>query len=242
MRALLLLGLVQGCATIPRAAGPIERVEFPFRPGHRVDRLLVLIHGRSDRPRSFEEHGFLAELSRRAIEIDAVAVYAHQGYWTEGNLPERIHDDVILPKRQEGYREIYVLGVARGGLGAIALARRYANAADGLILFAPFLGPDPLVDEINAQGGLDRWRPSPPLDDLELAWQWLQGYGFGAPRPPLELMWGDGDRRAVQMATVEEVLPPERVHHVAGGHDWKTWRKLWSAFLDRDPLGWIGGP
>jgi pimeloyl-ACP methyl ester carboxylesterase len=228
MRALALL--LAGCAGASSGSSALERVELPFRPGRKVDRLLILIH---EDPRSFETNGFLDELAERALQLDAVSVHSDQA-----DFGRRLHDDLVFPKRQEGYRKIYVVGVSRGGAGAISFARRYAGEPDGLILIAPFLGADALVDEINAEGGLDRWRPKPPLDDVERCWQWLQGYGLGAPRPLLELMWGDADPASVQLTTVEEVLPPERVHRVSGGHDWKTWRKLWADLLDRDPYGW----
>lgn len=235
MRWTLIAVLLVGCA----AGGDrtLERVEMPFRPGRRVDRLLVLIHGARDHLRSFEKNGFMEELAERAIELDAVAIDPR--YPSAQKLAEHLHDDLILPKRQEGYRQIYVLAVGEGAQGAIAFARRYAGEPNGLILIAPYLGADPLVDEINAEGGLDQWRPKPPLEDVELVWQWLQGYGNGAPRPPLELMWGEKDLSSVQLTTLEEVLPEERVHRIEGGHEWSTWRKLWADLLDRDPFGWI---
>lgn len=233
------LSLLAGCAAVPPADGPMERVEFRYRPGRKVDRLLVLIHGRGDDPRSFAEHGFLNELAKRAIPIDVVAVYAHPGYYAERNLAKRLHDDVIFPKRQEGYRKIYVLGVSRGGLGALAFARRYANEPDGLVLLAPFLGPRTHVEEIEAAGGLTAWRPHPPVEDIERIWQWLRGYGTGADRPPLYLLLGEQDPFVPQMKILEEVLPDERTLSIPGEHDWKTWRALFGAFLDRDPFGWI---
>lgn len=238
-RPLLLLALLTGCVAVPPAKGPIERVEFPYRAGRKVDRLLVLIHGRGDNPRSFAEHGFLEELAKRAMPIDVVAVYAHPGYYAERNLAERLHEDVVFPKRQEGYREIYVLGVSRGGLGALAFARRYANEPDGLILLAPFLGPSFYVKEIDQAGGLVSWRPNPPVEDIERIWQWLQGYGAAAERPPLYLSWGEQDGVVPQMKLLQQVLPEDRVHSRPGGHDWKTWRRLFSDLLDRDPFGWL---
>ncbi len=226
-----------GCASA-RPDAALERVELPFRPGRKVDRLLILIHGKGDSIRSFETNGFLDELAERAVAIDAVAVVVRPDVRVHA-FAQHLHDDLVLPKRQEGYQRIYVLGVAEGGERALAFARRYAGEPDGLILFAPYLGPAPLVDTINAQGGLDQWRPSLPLGELDRVWQWLQGYGLGAGRPALELMWGDRDPSSVQMTTLEEVLPPERVHRGPGGHDWPTWRRLWAELLDRDPFGWI---
>ena len=31
-------------------------------------------------------------------------------------------------------------------------------------------------------------------------------------------------------------LPPERVFTAQGGHDWRTWRRLWTEWLARGPL------
>jgi pimeloyl-ACP methyl ester carboxylesterase len=221
--------LLSACAA--SSSAPLERIELPFRPGRKVDRLLIVVH---DEWQSFEKNGFIDELAERAIELDVISVGSKRP-----DFAERFHDDLILPKRREGYRKIWVAGISRGGLGAISFARRYANEPDGLILIAPYLGPDPLVDEINAQGGLDRWRPKPPVDELEAAWQWLQGYGLEAPRPPIQLLSGEQDRSSVQITTVEEVLPEGSVHRLPGGHDWKTWRRLWADLVERDPFGWV---
>jgi hypothetical protein len=229
MRALLFI-LLASCAST--SVAPLERVELPFRPGRRVDRLLIVIH---DQWQSFEKNGLIEDLAERAIELDIVAVSSKRP-----DFAQRFHDDLIFPKRQEGYTKIWIVGIDHGGLGAISFARRYANEPDGLILIAPFLGPHPLVDEINAQGGLDQWRPKPPLDELEEAWQWLQGYGLEAKRPSIQLLWGEQDPASVQMTTVEEVLPEESVHRIPGGHDWQTWRRLWAELVERDPFGWIG--
>src|SRR5687768_2321587 len=115
MRALLLL--CAACASPNNSA--LERVELPFRPGRKVDRLLVVIH---QDWRSFEQNGLIDDLVEHAIELDIVTVGSERP-----DFAERLHDDLIFPKRQEGYTKIWILGIARGGLGAISFSRRYAN-------------------------------------------------------------------------------------------------------------------
>ena len=236
MRWLLLF--LCGCATVPSAKGPMERLEYPYRPGHRAERLIVMVHGRGDDAYVFENSGFMEALAQWAMPIDVVTVNAHAGYFKADNFAERLHDDVIFPKRQEGYREIFILGVSRGALGALLFARRYSGEPDGLILFAPYLGHQKFAPKIEAAGGLLEWHPTPPVDDLTKTWQWLAGYAEDTGRPPLELLYGTSDPSVPAMRVLRVVLQDHRVHYGPGGHDWKTWRRLWGELLERDPFGW----
>jgi pimeloyl-ACP methyl ester carboxylesterase len=234
--------VLASCAAIPSATDPLERIEYPSRPGKKADTLIVMIHGRGDGPDSFAERGFVDELTARGALVDVVAVDAHVAYFMNRSFGQRLHDDVIAPKRLEGYRRIYLAGVSRGGLGALVFARRYAGEPDGIILFAPFLGPELFAKEIAAQGGLATWKPNPPIEDIEDVWLWLQGYATGAPRPRIELLWGEQDAFLPQITILDDVLPVDQTFSIPGGHDWETWRKLWAELLDRDPFGLVRTP
>src|SRR5688572_21896947 len=202
-----LLPLLGGCASMilgsPR--DPLRTVEFPVNPTSRT--LLVMIHGTGDRPESFEAHEFVRELVARGADVDAVAVHSKLVYFLSNQIDERIHEDVALPARERGVERVVLLGISSGGLGAIAYAHKHPEQVDGLILFAPFLGPHMFVREIEAQGGLLQWWPNAPFEEVEFLWLFLADYGRGRSNPPIDLMYGEQDRFAKSLGVMARVLP-----------------------------------
>ncbi len=51
------------------------------------------------------------------------------------------------------------------------------------------------------------------------------------------LGYGTDDAFAGANALLANALPQERVFREKGGHDWPVWKKLWTDFLERAPLG-----
>ena len=56
------------------------------------------------------------------------------------------------------------------------------------------------------------------------------------PGPELYLGYGSDDRLARTGTLLADALPKERVFIRPGRHDWRTWRRLFSEFLDHGPL------
>jgi len=112
---------------------------------------------------------------------------------------------------------------------------RLREDVNGLVLFAPYLGEDPVIREVSAADGIRGWRPPEPLapDDYQRrVWAWLKGYERGPEgRLPLYLGWGRSDGFARANGLAAQALPPERVFTAPGGHGWKAWRSLWEQFV-----------
>jgi pimeloyl-ACP methyl ester carboxylesterase len=219
---------------------PLRVIEFPVNPQSRT--LLVMIHGTGDRPESFAAHDFVRELVARGADVDAVAVQSRLTYYVANQIDERIHEDVVIPARMRGVERIFLLGISSGGLGALEYAQNHPEQVDGLILFAPFLGPGLFLREIEAQGGLREWRPNAPFEEVEYTWLFLAGYARGRSDPPIDLMFGDRDKFLRSLRMAAGVLPAGSVHVVDGKHDWTAWLRLWRDHLDRDPFGLITSP
>ena len=63
-------------------------------------------------------------------------------------------------------------------------------------------------------------------------WRWIRDHQREqAVRPRLYLGYGSGDRFAAANALFASHLPPGHVLTLTGGHDWRTWRRLWQSFL-----------
>jgi pimeloyl-ACP methyl ester carboxylesterase len=215
------------------------------RPGARAACLMVFLPGRGDSAEGFARHGFVAEVQRRGYSIDMVATDATLGYYTRGVFSQRLADDVVLRRTARGYKELWLVGNSMGGLGTFLYSRqRPAGEVTGLLALAPYLGGDSdLFDAIRGAGGLSRWRAPAKVAtlgedhyDREL-WRWLQAITAAKEvGPELYLGYGREDKLSRTDSLLAAALPKQHVYVTPGGHNWDTWRKLFSEFLDSGPL------
>jgi pimeloyl-ACP methyl ester carboxylesterase len=192
--------------------------------------LVVFLPGRRDSPEDFRRHRF-AEIARAAgVRADFVAVDAHTGYYFKKTILERLREDVLVPARRR-YERVWLVGISIGGTGSLLYADAHPEDMDGMVLLAPFLGTDLVIEEVGKGGGLKTWVPPPPdgSDDFERRmWSFLQRnerQGEGAI--PVYLGWGEKDRFAEANALLGRGLPAGRTFTAPGGHDWEAWTALW---------------
>ena len=194
-----------------------------------------MLPGGGDEAADFMRNGFIGAVEDSGIHADIIAVDANLGYYFKRNLLPRLHEDVIVPAREKGYKNIWLLGISMGGLGAMIYAKHHPDNISGLIVLAPFLGYPAVINEISDAGGLSRWTPKEPIDkdnyqhDL---WKWLKGYAEPKEkRPRLVLGYGNKDKFGAGSALLAEVLPRDQVFIVPGRHDWKTWGRIFDMIL-----------
>jgi pimeloyl-ACP methyl ester carboxylesterase len=220
--ALLFLAL-SGCVSAP-VPMTFER-HAPQTPARC---LVVFLPGRGDRASTFAERGFIEAFQQSGASVDLVAADATFGYYATGTISERLETDVIAPARARGAEQLWLVGNSMGGLGLFDYARRHP--VDGVFALAPFLGPAALSDEVRAAGGLAAWNATDG-DDYRQLWSSLQRE-VQEGRPAIYLGYGDQDRLAAQDSVLGAALPEGHVFHLAGAHDWVTWRKLLTQFLE----------
>lgn len=203
--------------------------------------LVVLLPGIEDTHLDFEIAGFVSAAREQKFDADLIAVDAHVGYYARETMLERLRRDVIQPARSRGYANIWLAGTSLGGLGSLLYAQRHMSEVSGVFSIAPYLGTRSLIQAIEHAGGLQNWSPlslKVPLYQIEL-WSWLKNiYGSNrtdsfAKQAPLFLGFGESDRFARANTLLANLLPPSQVLITSGGHDWKTWIKLWSEFIER---------
>lgn len=234
---------MNACASWLPAPDPMTAIDTE-KPGARAQCLVVFLPGGGDHANSFDKNGFVAEVQRRHYSIDIVAADAIMGHYTRGIFTERLARDVVSPRVRRGYRELWLIGPSLGGFGTLLYARqRPAGEVSGVFALAPFLGADAkLFQQLEQAGGLRKWS-APRRSELQgdnypwELWRWLQALTEHRERgPELYLGYGEQDGLARSDHYLADALPKERVFVTHGGHDWVTWRKLFSAFLDRGPL------
>ena len=231
----LLLG---GCYFMQSASQPIPTQIV--RLSEAASGLVVMLPGFGDGPQDFIDSGFVASVRDASSNLDVVAVNAHWGYYRDYTVVERLRQDVIQPAL-ERYDHIWLVGISMGGFGAAAYAQTYPQHVEGLILLAPFMGSQEVVEQVLAAGALADW-VSPDLTVIEDVrerrffelWQFYQGYAAAPDREPrLYIGFGDQDHLRPPNQHVASVLDAQQSLMLAGGHKWTVWKPLFRELSER---------
>jgi hypothetical protein len=237
MLAAALLAIVAGCTLFPPTRDRLEVLELGGRCSAQPDTLLVFLPGRYDRPQDLVKNGFVRAVQERGLDADIVIPDLHFGYYLKRTAVDRLHEDVIRPAREKGYRHIRLVGISVGGLGALLYAQMQPGMVDEVVLIAPYLGESRIHQEIVRAGGLKAWDPGQwTSEDYERTlWAWLREHG-GAADPVISLGYGRSDSFAMSNRLLAAALPESRVTSTPGGHEWAPWLRIWETLLERRPL------
>jgi pimeloyl-ACP methyl ester carboxylesterase len=225
------------CSLFFPAPTPMRTLRRAAAPGRTSRCLVVFLPGMGDHETDFVEHGFLDALSARSMAVDVVAADATFGYYLNRTVVARLHDDVLQPAREAGYRQIWLVGISMGGMGALLLTKSGEPGLAGAVLMAPYLGDDNLLQEIDRAGGVARWNPGPigERDYQRDVWRFIKektAQRDPEARPLLYLAAGDKDKLRFGHRLLAATLPSDRILWTAGTHDWAPWSVLWADFLD----------
>jgi pimeloyl-ACP methyl ester carboxylesterase len=221
------LASLAGCGYVRWASEPMAQEVFVAQGPGKARGAVLLLPGFGDRPETFDQQGFVAALRDKAPNYDVFAADAHFGYYRKRTLLKRLDEDVVAPLRRRGYRELWLVGASMGGHGAIAYARTYPERVSGLMLFAPYMGPSDVVEEVRRAGGLCRYE-APPYEASADGFArenfvWLRQATCGGPGVPIWLAVGDQDRLLAADRLLADALSPARVLVLPGGHGWRVW-------------------
>lgn len=207
--------------------------------------LAVFLPGVYDSPQDFVSNYFVHELRRRQMPFDVVAADAHLDYFQTGTVVERLKQDIVEPALKRNPRQIWLIGISLGGLGAMLYASQDPRVT-GVVALAPYLGTKQALAEVADAGGWTQWDPD--RSSAMLSWElqlhrWLKSY-LRQPEqmPALFLGFGEQDRFAAEQARLASQLPAQNVLRIDGGHDWPTWRTLWRGLIDRHGSRMLPGP
>jgi pimeloyl-ACP methyl ester carboxylesterase len=235
-----------GHVSKPDPAKPLVTEWHFAKSGEHGHCLFVFLPGRRDRASDFGRRGFITLAQSRIPRLDCVAVDATIGYYLDGSVADRLQREIVGPARALGYREIWLIGVSMGGLGAFFHERAYPGEVNGLILLAPFVGDNlKLFAEIDAAGGAVSWACSQPATDepgnkanfqRELR-RFLGRLQFDPQRQlQIWIAFGDADRLLPGIERLKGVIPPECVFRLTGGHTWEVWTTGFTEILAKIDL------
>lgn len=230
--AALLLTL-PSCGLLPRSTPtPVPTLAAGQTKGSE---LIVFLPGRWSKVSEFEQEGFFEIARKHWPEARLVAADLHIGYYKNQSMARRLHEDVILPARRSGVKNVRLVGVSMGGLGALIYDAEYPGQADELILLSPFVGEDEALREIEASGDLMKWRPAPPAarDFSRKLWLELR---------EKRLVKGDATKVLLGCGTEDKLAASNRLFAkeflkldeqlwIPGDHDWPTWRPLFEKLI-----------
>lgn len=224
---LLALTLMSGCRARGDATRPLP-LEVIAAPAP-AKRLVVVLPGRADNLRRLRASGVATAVQHAWPDAEVVLAELTMDYYLASSAERRLHDEVIVPARARGLREVWLVGASLGGMGALLYDRSYPGVAHGLVLLAPYLGDDALLDEIRRAGGVGRWNPGPMREVAPDTWQremwrnvhrWTREPGR---RPQVWLAYGHRDGFSAAMPLLGETLEAGRVLEREGGHSWRVW-------------------
>lgn len=233
---LLVLGL-GGCAAGGDVTRPIPTARIAARSA--ADRAVIVLPGRGDNLDSLQRRNLAGVIQRYWPDADVILTGLTLPFYRQGRATARLHEEVVVPTRERGYREIWLLGISLGGMGAILYEHEHPGEVDGIVLLSPYLGEAALQDEIRNASGLAKWVPGPRQalgpDTFERElWRTLKQWQNDPVRA--RAVWqgyGTEEPFRVPIALMLPALPTEHVLPMPGQHDWNLWIPAASALLER---------
>jgi len=183
----------------------------------------------------YEKHGFGEAVRERGFEADLKILDINPILYLQGRIVDVVKKEIIDPAIASGYEKILLVGISLGGHGALLYVTKAPQNIDGVVIIAPFLGGFFINDVIKSAGGLSRWEECPPFewDYACNMWKLIKDY-LSMPRNQNKIILGYGleDDFAESNQLLASQLPASNVFQVSGGHDWITWKNIWSKVLD----------
>ncbi|MEO8460398.1 MAG: alpha/beta hydrolase-fold protein [Dokdonella sp.] len=230
MRVLVLVlgaASLAGCGPRGDATRPVPTAFVPAKQA--AQRLVVVLPGRGDDLAGLRDSGIVQAIQDVWPDADVELAAVTLDYYMQGSAIPRLHDEVIGPARKRGYRQIWLSGASMGGMGALLYDGQYPREIDGLVLLAPFLGEDGILDEVRAAGGLSQWNPGPHQALSDNTWQrelWRHIKDLSNDPASAQRVWlayGDQDSLGPAITMMVPALPADHVRVRPGGHRWTVW-------------------
>ena len=221
--------VVSGCASPRLPSGPIPVQEIPAPQPSAARVLVVVLPGRGDDLDDLTKTGMAEVIQKAWPQADVLLAGATIDYYAEGKVPQRLHDEIIVPARARGYTEIWLTGASMGGMGALMYERVYPRDVTGVVLYAPYMGEPGLIRQVATAGGLAKWDPGPKPAALDAdnyqteVWRVVKGWQDPTEAKRIWLVCGDSDRFVQAARLISPLLPPDHFVAVTGGHDWDVW-------------------
>lgn len=210
-----------------------------YQPEGRTNSLLVLLPPAKASLEDMIDQGMVAAVRQRGLPLDIVLAEVGYQQVMAGTVAESLHEAVMVQALQAGYRSIWLAGISLGAFNALHYAAVYSRHLAGIKLLAPYPGTGDILQEIKSAGGPTAWAAQPDcsLRDERIWWHWLCCEASHTDTGcPVWVGLSEQDRFLAGQNLLASLLPPQRVHRMAGEHSWPVWQALWQHWLDHGPL------
>lgn len=231
---------VPGCVAIGDSKLPIASETLVALQPSAGRTLVIVLPGFGADAQEMRSRGLARAIQEAWPEADVLLASATFAYYRDGKLVARLHEDVVVPALRAGYRRIWLSGASMGGMGALLYEREHGAMLAGVVLFAPFLGDDALLDEIRMAGGVRKWDPGPLPATIDArnyqrqVWKMVRGWTErGEPASRVWLASGSEDYLVNGARLLATALPEDRFIEMPGGHTWDTWIRIGKAVFSR---------
>lgn len=229
---------ITACGPLGDPSQPIPTTTIAAKE-QQAQRLVVVLPGRGDDLSALRDSGMVEAIQGAWPDAEVVLAELAIRDYMDGQAPRRLHDEIIAPARQRGFREIWLTGASLGGMGTLLYDRAYPGSLDGMILLAPFLGERAILEEVSNAGGISRWQAGPAQPINEDNWQrelWRHAQTWARDPAGARNVWlayGDRDRLRDAMPLFTPALRQEQVLVREGGHTWSVWAPATADILRR---------
>ena len=194
---------------------------------------VIFLPGIFDSVNRFKNEHFFSAARDAGITADMVAANTNIGHLTERVLIKRLKKDVFELIKNDGYKNIWIVGVSIGGLSTLTYFKEYEEDLCGVVVLAPYLADDHLTEEIKNVGGVKNWLPAGRMKDsiderIEEMWLWMK---VKKDFSNIYLGYGNKDPFIAGSQFLGGFLEEENIMMVGGEHDWVTGRRIWKSQL-----------
>ncbi|WP_254063307.1 alpha/beta hydrolase-fold protein [Rhodanobacter sp. L36] len=204
------------------------------RPAQRV---VVMLPGRGDDLHGLQKQGVAQIIQREWPDADVMLVGLTMPFYTNGVATRRLHDEVLLPLKRHGYRQVWLAGISMGGMGTLMYDRDYPGEADGMLLLSPYLGESDIPKAVRNAGGLSAWNPGPaqtmgPATYSRELWRYMKQWSNQPARTRgVWLAYGASERLRAPIELMSPQLPAGHVRMLPGDHNWTLWKPAMAELL-----------
>ena len=150
------------------------------KTGEKVDSVIIFLPGLLDTAKTFKDEQFFSAARKVGVKADMVAASINIRHLIEKVMVERIEKDIFRHLKNEGYKNIWLVGMSLGGLNTLLFYQKYAKDICGVVAVAPYIADEGLTKELQQAGSLNKWLPKSAKNKkvvkqkLQLLWEWLQ--------------------------------------------------------------------
>lgn len=230
--------LVVACAPVSDVDEPVEVVWD--KTGEPSDRLIVFIPGLFDTAIKFKKEEFFSIARAAGIKDDLLAAGIHVEHLIQDKLFTRMDNDIFIPAKKAGYKNIWLVGLSLGGLNSLLYFQAHTDEICGVVLLAPFLSETLSTQDIIKASGFKVWQAEqakfkqPVEQKIQDLWAWMQKENLVS----VYLGYGNKDLYLPTHQRLAKLLDKKNITVVDGKHDWRAARAIWQQqMLTREQSG-----